>query len=116
MAKVEEIKMKLFFQMLLVFVMSGVTLSANASVSPQDPTFLSLFNTQQKVAIHNFLTQELGQSIENENKELDEDQLKQFFVAHLNSWYNKFGGAHLHKSLLTTQLKADNNFEELLMC
>lgn len=63
-----------------MLIMGEAALSASLSVSPQDPAFLNSFNAQQKIAIYQFLSQELGKSAtENEGNVLvNEAELKQF--------------------------------------
>lgn len=110
----------------LMFVVGGGALSVNASVSPQDPAFLDYFNDHQKQVIYQFLSQQLGEptSEVESGKLIDEDQLKRFFVEHLERWRSKFGIAHsLNKnnqkshSMLFKQINVlnPNNFSEKLL-
>ncbi len=100
--------MTLFSRLVLPLIMVGSNLSASLT-SPQDPAFLDGFNPQQKNAIYQFFSQELGKEIsesddpafanQNEGTPLaNDDQLKEFYLEYLNMLGDKVNAHLISKS------------------
>ena len=96
--------MKHFYYLMFIFIIGRVTIFADTSVSPQSPAYLESFSEQQKIAIHRFLSQELGQPLVENVDSVNQDELKQFYQDYLEKWKSKFSITSTSKENQTAPL------------